>query len=234
MKRLAPTALAILALLLGGCAVDYTITLNADGSGVNHGRIQVQQGLADYVDAFAPEARGDKPFFDVATIKSEMEKNTGLKVVSLDTPNEFELDVEAEFKSIGEVFAKASERADVVSYQSEGKSRELALDITKENFAGLFGMMPEDLQIILEALGPQAGEQVTREEYLEFIPMLLGDEGVPMIEKSKISVLVIPPGRITDIEGGRREGRGVRFEFPLLDLLVLEHPLHFAVRYEVP
>lgn len=71
----------------------------------------------------------------------------------------------------------------------------------------------------------------TKKEYLEMLGFIYPAGLVQEIAAARISALLDFPGPVTGVQGGGAQGRQARFSIPLIDVLVLETPLVYEVRW---
>jgi hypothetical protein len=75
------------------------------------------------------------------------------------------------------------------------------------------------------------GESLTKGEYLALVGSIYGKGVADEITAAKIHAFIDFPGPISSVRGGAYTGRRAVFEVPLLDLLVLESPLNYEIRW---
>jgi hypothetical protein len=94
-------------------------------------------------------------------------------------------------------------------------------------------MLSQDISDYLSAImAPIAtGEPLSTAEYLRLVTSVYGNAIAREIESAEVSATINFPGRITMVEGGVFSGSTARFRAKLVDLLVLETPLRYEVRW---
>jgi hypothetical protein len=94
-------------------------------------------------------------------------------------------------------------------------------------------MLSQDISDYLSAImAPIAtGEPLSTAEYLRLVTSVYGNAIAREIESAEVSATITFPGRITMVEGGVFSGSTARFRAKLVDLLVLETPLRYEVRW---
>jgi hypothetical protein len=75
------------------------------------------------------------------------------------------------------------------------------------------------------------GEKLSKGEYLDLVASVYGRAVADEIAASRIYAGVDFPGRLQSVRGGTFSGRRAEFTVPLIDLLVLETPLEYEVRW---
>ncbi len=106
----------------------------------------------------------------------------------------------------------------------------LTFRLSMENYEQLVPVIPFLADPNFEAFGPMYNQGLSEADYLEMISFMLGDEGVPAIESSTITVKVETPEPIKSFNGGTKTAeRSYEFSFPLIDFLLLAEPITFSV-----
>jgi hypothetical protein len=107
----------------------------------------------------------------------------------------------------------------------------IALD--RSNGPQMVTMLSQDVSDYLSAImAPIAtGEPLTKAEYLRLITGVYGGAIAREIETAEVTATITFPGRITTAKGGTFSGSTARFRAKLVDLLVLENPLSYEVRW---
>jgi hypothetical protein len=105
----------------------------------------------------------------------------------------------------------------------------LDLDTAPEVIA----LLSADARDYLSALmAPAAtGEPLTRPAYLALVTALYGKPIADELSTAAIHASLDFPAPITSIQGGTAAARRADFTVPLLDLLVLDHPLRYEVTW---
>ncbi len=102
--------------------------------------------------------------------------------------------------------------------------------LSLENYDQLVPVLPFLSDPNFEAFGPRYNEGLNEEDYLEMISFMLGEEGVPAIENSSVTLTIQTPRPITRIDGGAIvDSQTFEFTFPLIDFLLLAEPITFTL-----
>ncbi|HOE83913.1 MAG TPA: hypothetical protein PLH14_01285 [Sphaerochaeta sp.] len=108
----------------------------------------------------------------------------------------------------------------------------LTFHLSMENYEQLVPVIPFLADPNFEAFGPMYNQGLSEADYLEMISFMLGDEGVPAIEGSTITLKIETPRPIKSFSGGTKTGeRSYEFSFPLIDFLLLAKPITFTVSW---
>jgi hypothetical protein len=97
----------------------------------------------------------------------------------------------------------------------------------------VLSLVSEEVTAYLAALmAPAAtGEVLSKADYLDQVGWTYGRTVANEIAAARITAKIDFPGPISSIRGGTFSGAQARFEFPLVDLLVLEKTLEYEVRW---
>ena len=108
----------------------------------------------------------------------------------------------------------------------------LTFRLSMDNYEQLVPVIPFLADPNFEAFGPLYNQGLSEADYLEMISFMLGDEGVPAIEGSTITLKVETPRPIKRFTGGTKTAeRSYEFSFPLIDFLLLAKPITFSVSW---
>jgi hypothetical protein len=113
------------------------------------------------------------------------------------------------------------------------KAKMCQININRENAPVMLSLLSPEITGYLNALmAPAAtGENMSRSEYLELIAMFYSKAISDEIASSQVRASVEFPGTITSVKGGTFSGKQANFDIPLLDILILETPLSYEVRW---
>jgi hypothetical protein len=109
----------------------------------------------------------------------------------------------------------------------------LTITLDRDSAPRILSLLSEEVTAYLAALMAPAvtGEVLSRADYLEQVGWIYGRTVANEIAAARITVRIDFPGPISSIRGGTFSGAQARFELPLADLLVLEKPLEYEVRW---
>jgi hypothetical protein len=109
----------------------------------------------------------------------------------------------------------------------------LTITLDRESAPRILSLLSEEVTAYLSALMAPAvtGERLSKADYLEQVGWVYGRTVANEIAAARITARLDFPGPISSIRGGTFSGAQARFELPLVDLLVLETPLEYEVRW---
>jgi hypothetical protein len=75
------------------------------------------------------------------------------------------------------------------------------------------------------------GEAVTKAEYLDLVASVYGRGIADEMSTATVRAVIDFPGPVQSAQGGTFSGKRAEFNIPLLDILVLETPLSYEIRW---
>lgn len=138
------------------------------------------------------------------------------------------------FSSLEQLLEDLNERQKqtIVKIEEQGARSTLKIYLDLNNYPQLEKIIPFLGDPNFETFGPRYNEGMSEEEYLDMISYILGEEGPPAINESTISLIVTTPKPFIAQQGGIRESSStIRFEIPLIEFLLLAHPIEFSVTW---
>ncbi|RKX83852.1 MAG: hypothetical protein DRP57_07090 [Spirochaetes bacterium] len=243
LKYLYSIVFVLTIVLLGGsltsCGVHEEIYLKKDGSGSVSSKIEVKQILVDYFANLA-EVTGDSTdisdgkLFNTKEIKTEIEKQPGVKVTSIKTSGKNLLTTKLEFRNIEDIFnsEKNLTAAGIISLTNSGESKIFRFHLDKKNYKQLSVLIPVLSNPIMESLGPQEDDSTSEADYLDMMSFALGKDGPKAVKNSFVNVVVHVEGKIISQKGGKISGNVVTFTIPLIKILLLNKPLDYTITFK--
>jgi hypothetical protein len=230
--------------VLSGCSAWVEGTLKEGGAAGLSVRASMEKRISALIRGFSEftGAQADAPVPDAGIITLSLTGAPGIEKASFrnTSPESFEGTIRVsridEFLAVsggkGRKFITLEESA------SGGRpSGRLALNLDFESAGEILPLFSAEIRDYLSViLAPVAlGEKQSRADYLKDVAFFFGKADGPVIAAeiaaARIGLAVDFPGPIIAVEGGTFSGRRAEFSLPLLDLLVLETPLHYEVRW---
>jgi hypothetical protein len=234
MKRILPLMM-IVSLVLSGCAVTEKLSINPAGDGRSDLALSAEPFFIDVLNDFEefsdtknPESVMDKA---VSDIQKNLQRGTGTSQVSFTKTGERSYEGVFSFSSISSLLSDLGADPDQSLLTVKDNTMTFYLDL--ENYPQLTKVIPFLADKNFEPFGPTYNQGISAEDYLEMISFMLGDEGPDAITSSSIVLDLQTPGDITAVSGGTKTGpRSFRFQFPLLDFLLLQKPIQCSVSWK--
>ncbi len=218
------------------CSMRQKIFMEIDGSGTADIRIEVSKVFSDYIKDLA-EVTGtlmEDGIFNIEEIEKELAANEKIELKRIQTPGPDTLEMTIAFPGIEELFSNQTglEEAGVLSFSSEGGKYNLRIHIDRSNFTQIYEAFPMLKNPFFEGFGPQEGDTISEEEYLELIELAMGEEGAVALKASFLELHVKVKGRLIWQSGGTLDKDGVVFRIPLIRLALLNKSLDYSVSFK--
>jgi len=216
------------------CAARIDGALAADGSASLTVSMSIMPRMAAMIRAFSAAGGGqaDSPVLDAPSIQRSMSGAPGIASVTLRNTTAATIEGNVRISQINE-FLSAAAGTNFITIEQTGRNGRCEININSANG-----------NVILESLSPQiadylnslmapivTGEELSKDYYLDLITTFYNKAISDEIADSKIRASIEFPGNITSVRGGTFAGRRANFEIPLIDILVLERPLVYEVRW---
>jgi hypothetical protein len=242
MKKKNIIGLSII-LILSSCTMKQEILLEKSGEG----QIKFEIGMASYLgevieqvemlldpETKIPDEEGS--FFDVAAIEEGFSSNENISALILKTPDKLNLEGSFRFTSVEDMLSKVekdSPQSKLISFNKGASSSDLTVKITRETVVALLESNPALNNPLVENFGPAATVGLSSVDYLDMMEFALGEESRLGIQNSKLSINIRVAGKILKQSGGTKiDDSSVRFDIPLLDILILDKNLTYTLSYQ--
>ena len=175
------------------------------------------------------------PILDGPAIGRSMAAAPGIKSVSLENTGPAALDGLISVSNVGDFLATAGSENRFVTY-TEGQaagSSSVVISLDKKIAPQIISRLSPEAEGYLSALMAPAvlGEDMAEQEYLGLLTMVYGRAMADEVAAARILASIEFPRPVTSVQGGNAAGRRAEFEVPLLDILVLERPLRYEVKW---
>jgi hypothetical protein len=232
------------ALLFPSCAARITGTVEAAGSGDFVVQAALQPRISLFIRSLSA-AMGDgtapEYIIDGAAIAASMTAAPGIASVSFRNTGSAAIEGPVKISRIGDFLAAAG-RPDTnkrfITFEqaapgAAGPSR-CVISLNRDSGPEILSLISPDVSDYLSALmAPIAtGEALTKEEYFALVSSMYGPAIADEIRSGSIHASIQFPGPISAVQGGTWAGNRAEFDVPLADLLVLETPLVYEVRWK--
>ncbi|MCL2601237.1 MAG: hypothetical protein FWD91_00330 [Treponema sp.] len=236
----------IVLLVLPLAAVLFSCTARIDGV-VRHGGaadITVSATLQPGTAALVRTIRGfmgggtadaNAPLLDAAMIGRSITAAPGVSAASFANENPSAINGRFSIASIGDFLDAGDSEGRFIAF-TEGAAAgasSIALSLDRDSAPRFISHLSPELSEYLAALMAPvvSGEDVTKQEYLNIATMVYGRVVADEIAAATIRVSIEFPRSVTAVQGGAARGNRAEFDIPLVDLLVLENPLQYEVRW---
>ena len=192
--------------------------------------IAVMQSIRAFMGADA-----NAPILDGATISQSIAEAPGVQAVSLTNTSPTALNGSISISNVGDFLAVGDAQSQFITFtegQAAGTSS-IIVNVDRNSAPALISRLSPELEAYLSALMAPVilGETMTRQAYLNLVAMVYGRALADEIAAARIRASVQFPRPLTAVYGGTAAGNRAEFNVPLVDLLVMEHPLRYEISW---
>jgi hypothetical protein len=226
--------LALATALLAACSGSASAYVRSDGGLKIQSGASVPPPLAARLRKLAnlPETSS---LFDFEAAGKAIADTKGIKLVSLSAADANSLSVTLDIADL-QSFISEPRIADTgaIGLASGSGWKELRVRLARGACAPLAELLPGLDQDLVDALSPPAldPEPISRAEYRRMLVGIIGEKAVVSLEGATMTLKLSAPGAVLASSGGRLEGQTLAVALPALDLLVLEKPIEFSLRWK--
>ena len=203
--------------------------------------ITVKTSLEPRTSALIRSIRGflgesaDAPILDGAAIGRSIAAAPGIRSVSLKNTAPAALDGSFSVSNVNDFLSSGSPDGRFISY-TEGRtagSSSIVITLDRASAPQIISRLSAEAEEYLSALMAPAvlGEYMSSREYLDLLSMVYGRALADEVAAARIRAAIEFPRPVSEMQGGRAAGKQAEFDIPLLDILVLERPLRYEVKW---
>jgi hypothetical protein len=188
--------------------------------------------ITRFIEMSGPAQPG-APVLDGPSISSSMAGAPGIASVALRNRTPAAIEGPVRISRIGD-FLRAGGTADFITFEQNSPSGgRCSVRISLDSGPQILTLISPDVTDYLGALmAPIAtGEAATKAEYLALVATVYGRPIADEISTATVRAVIDFPGPVQSAQGGTFSGRRAEFNIPLLDILVLETPLSYEIRW---
>ena len=227
-------AIALAAGLLASCSGKANAVIRQDGGLRLQAEASVPAPLAAKLRALSQQP-ATAPIFVVGSAEETLAGWPGLRLVAVGAPDPDSMTATLDIADLGAFLAEPRLAASGAARLSSGPGwKEFRVRLERGSCEALVGLLPGLDPGLMEALSPPAldPEPITRAEYRRMLAGIVGEKAVAALEGASYSLRLATPGPILASSGGRIEGQTLVVSLPAFDLLVLEKPMEFSLRWK--
>ena len=220
------------------CSARIDGSLSADGSAIFAVNMSLEPRMTTLIRSLsAAGGQSDDLVLNGPIIAGSMAEAPGITAVTLRNISPASLGGQVRIGRISEFLTAADGRRFIVFEQGVSGGR-CEIIINRDNGPDIIGLLSPDIDDYLNALMAPivTGEEINKEEYLELVASFYNRTISNEILSSRILVSIVFPSTVTRVfapgQSGTFSARRATFDIPLLDLLVLETPLRYEVRWQ--
>lgn len=229
---------SFLVIFFASCSAEQAILLHDDGSGEIEINITVSPPFAEYITDLNASygAEEDVPIFDLSAIEASFAAEPGLTLIEAAIPQRDELYLLVGFDSIDRVLAnRTTGMRSAIRFERTESFRRVAAQVNRAMIEEMLRIAAVDPFVTESILPPEDGMDAT--EYRDYLSWALEEyeQDQPLdrvFRTARIETRIIPSGRITQIQGGRRVGDAAVYETPLIEAITRESPFQYSLVFE--
>jgi hypothetical protein len=172
------------------------------------------------------------PVLDGPALSASMDEAPGITSVALRNRTPAAIEGPVKISRIGD-FLRSGGAANFITFEQNTSGGRCNVRIGLDSGPQILTLISPDIVDYLGALmAPIAtGEAATKAEYLALVGSVYGRGIAEEISAATVRAVIDFPGPIQSAQGGTFSGRRAEFNIPLLDILVLETPLSYEIRW---
>lgn len=221
--------------LLCGCSVTQQLSIEqADGEHEATSYVTSQPFFVNVANDFDTFTDPDDPEISVDRLMEEMAESfrggRGVDNIELEKVGERSYMLFLTFHDIqGLVEALGgSSGQDILTL----KDQTLRIHLSIDNYPELEKIVPILSSDDFQPFGPRFNQGISEEEYLDMLSFMLGDEAPDAVRTSSFTIKIDTPKPITSVSNMQKESANTAsFTFPLIDVLLLQHPIDASVSW---
>ena len=202
-------------------------------SGSSMTSIDVQQYFIDVLTDFAdfmPSSNANIMDEAISTFASQLASSGEASDVRFIKTGENSYSGYFTFENFASLATALAEGGSQSIIKQDANSLSFYVDIN--NYSELEKIVPFLGDPNIEVFLAEYNEGYSEEDYMDMIVFSLGEEAPESLSNSYITINGVVPGNITTISGATKTGaNSFSYSFPLIDFLLLSHPLQFNVTW---
>jgi len=173
----------------------------------------------------------DAPVLDGPALSASMSGAPGIALVSFKNKTPSAIEGPVKISKIGDFLAGGGATGFITFQQNNPSGGKCSVHIDLDTGPDILALISPDIVDYLTTLmAPIAtGDVMTKPEYLELVTSVYRKGIADEISGAAIRASLDFPGPVQSVKGGSFSGRRVEFDIPLIDILVLDKPLHYEI-----
>jgi hypothetical protein len=231
----------LMLVFFSSCSARISGTLRDDGSADVTVRATVGPRMAVLIRSLSnvnTNPSPDAPVIDGSSIARSLGVAPGVKSASFGNINPTTIDGTITIAQIDRFLATQTIRGgkNLITYEPVRGRRpgRISIEIDRNSGPQIIGLISPDVVDYLSAImAPIAtGEVLSKAEYLDLVRSVYNKQIADEIAAARIRASIDFPQNISDIRGGNFNEKRAEFDIALLDMLVLERPLHYEIFWQ--
>ena len=171
------------------------------------------------------------PALDAGAISRSLAAASGIKSASLKNTGAEALEGTIAITNVGDFLL--AEKDMFITFAESTSSSSITVVLDRNSAPLLISRLsPEVAEYLSALMAPVVlGEYMSSGDYLSLVAMIYGRPLADEIAGASIKASIEFPRSVTSVTGGSSSGRRAEFDIPLLDLLVMEKPLQYEIKW---
>lgn len=234
-------SLFLIFVVLQSCTLKQTLHIDKNSSGtidfdlsLASFFVEVTEQLSELFPDDSNVIEKNNGPFDLEKIKEDIDKNDSTELKALENPSENILRGTIAFDDISRALTVDGSNGimDIFNFKVDNNRYILSVELNYETVGRFLLSNPSMDSPLMESFGPMANKGLSELDYLDMMEFAFGDESRLGIKESFLVMDVIVDGTILSQNGGKLiDGDTVRFEIPLLKILLLDESQSFSVTF---
>lgn len=223
-------------LMIFSCSSNHEININKDNSATINFTVTNKESLVETLKEWGAIENRDS-IISTDDLQKGLSSNRNIKEVVVLNPQPNRYSGSFKVTDILKLFNDSKntipEEEQIFSITEDNGSKTLGIKLSIDNYRYLKQTVPLLQEESIDMLGPDANQDVSKEDYLDMMSFSLGDKGPEDILSSSINLKINVEGSITAIDGGEIiSDNSALFSIPLIDLILLQKTLTYSVTYK--
>ncbi len=242
--RIRALTVLLASLLVGAIFIAATFILASCASKVD-ASLQEDGGLELSISASVPplvsaklrklgSLAPDAALFDAAAMRQSLTQRPGTKVIDLVAPTPDSIRLELSIRSLADFIESPGMKEGGLMQMSRGQGwTEFRVHLERGHGQALSLLFPALDPALVDALSPPAldEEATSLGDYRKMLSGVFGEKSMPELNAAAIEIALHAPNQATSWGGGKLSGSTLNIRLPIIELLVLEKPVDFWLRW---
>ncbi len=227
-------AFVLASAFFSSCSGSAGIALTAGGGARFRLETRVPSALAAKIRATSGITAAT-PLFDGAMAAKAAAARPELSLISFTSPDPDSMRAVVEAANLRKLLDRPDLASSGAVILEKGPAwTELRVHLERGKVAALVGLVPGLDRDLLDSLSPPAldPDPLTKAEYRKSLLRPFGEAAVLALDAAILTLRLEAPGAILAASGGKTSGTSLTVDIPAFDLLTLEKPIDFSLRWK--
>jgi hypothetical protein len=226
--------LPFLFLSMLSCSARISGPLDARGSAAFTVNMSLQPRMTDLIRRLNAAGGAERAnILDSSEIARSLKEAPGVESAALRNSSPNAVDGQVKITRVSD-FLAGNTGTKFIEFDQSSSGGSCVISINRRSAPEILSMLSFEIRNYLDVLMAPiiTGDEISKPEYLELVASFFNKAISDEIASSRINAVIDFPGQVSSVKGGTFSGRRVEFNIPLVDLLVLETPLTYEVKWK--